>query len=136
MAPDSDDSVTEAVLRLEAKRCEAVNTHQMETLSELLAADYVHVHSNGAIETKQDCVEGFRRTRRAISRGNLSVRVYGDVAIMIGPQPVVLETATGPLRLKLMVTQVARLDEGEWRFVSFHSCPLPAETAGEGQDDD
>jgi hypothetical protein len=49
------------------------------------------------------------------------IRIYGDTAVMTGPQ-VNHELINGePQTVKLFVTQVARRADGRWKFVSIQA---------------
>jgi ketosteroid isomerase-like protein len=112
------------IIALEARRCEAIATADFDALADTLADDYLHVFGSGVTGDKPGYIEGIRAGPRAPVRSNLTVRLYGDMAILNGD---LLNTINAPGRpqrvIDAFVTQVARKENGRWRFVSFHITP-------------
>ena len=122
----TDAEADAAVRALEARRLEVVNDHRIDALGDLLADDYIHIHANGLVEDRAAAIAGFDRVPREMSRGPLDVRRHGDIAIIIGEQFNILRPpGRDEIRVKIMVSQVARLSPSGWRFVSFHGCFVP-----------
>ena len=119
MADDRRD-----VLRAEERRRAALVAVDMATLDALFADDLIHVHSTGLIHDKAQLLRHIEANRAflAIERGDLAVRLYGDIAIMTGPMTNRMRRGSdGTALLDGTVTQVLRRQGGEaWRFVSFH----------------
>lgn len=136
------DPVTRAaILEVEARRREALLAVDVATLDDLYDDAIVHIHAPGLVHTKAQLLEHVQ-TRQAyldMARGDLTIRVIGDVAIMTGRLVNRLRNPAGGERtVGGQVTQVLRrCDDGRWRFVSFQMTPdgdevwgaLPSERA-------
>ena len=112
--------LTDELEALEARRAEAIGTGDLEALADVLADDYLHVLAPGKVVNKAQYVEMIRNGPRRPHRGPLTVRVYGDAAVITGD----LENnigAPGDVRrvIPAYCTQVAVRDGGKWRFVSY-----------------
>src|SRR5437879_3673886 len=81
-----DNNLVIMLKGLEQERCRALSEQDWPVLEGLLADDYTHVHTTGRVETKPVYIKGMQERPRATSRGDLSVRVYGDSAVMMGTQ--------------------------------------------------
>jgi ketosteroid isomerase-like protein len=119
--------VTAQLLALEDRRRQALMTVDIAALDELFDEHLVHIHAPGVTHNKAQLLEHVA-TRAAyldILRGELNIRIIGDVAIITGPVTNRLRTREGGERtLGGVATQVARrADDGEWRFVSFQMTP-------------
>jgi len=109
-----------AVAALEARRAAAIAERDFDTLAGVLAEDYLHVYGGGSTGGRADYLEQVRRAPRVPTRGPLTVRVYGDVAVMSGNLLNRIQYPDQPERvLDTFVTQVARKVDGQWKFVSF-----------------
>jgi Domain of unknown function (DUF4440) len=119
----SDDSA--ALLELETRRLKAMNESDPAALSELLAADHVHVMANGIVTDKAGAAATLRSVPRVVEPREPKIRIYGDTAVMTGPQ-VNHERINGEPRIvRLFVTQVARRIDGRWKFVSMQATRIP-----------
>lgn len=113
------------VRHLEEKRLQALASHDVEAVGELLDDELVHVHATGRVETRDEFLEHLRVQPRLSERRSLQVRIYGDdVAVLTGEvvNTLIRPGKTLPESVAMFVTQVARKKEGLWRFVSFHAC--------------
>jgi ketosteroid isomerase-like protein len=119
--------VTAELLALEDRRRQALMTVDIDALDELFDEHLVHIHAPGVTHNKAQLLEHVA-TRAAyldIVRGELTIRLIGDVAIMTGAVTNRLRTREGGERtLTGVATQVARrTDDGSWLFVSFQMTP-------------
>lgn len=82
MATNAHDEI----LRLETLRCNALTAGDVQALGALMADDLVHVHGNGHVDGKAGYLDGVAHKYRfhRIERGELNIRVYGDVAVIHG----------------------------------------------------
>jgi ketosteroid isomerase-like protein len=129
------DAATRAsLLALEHRRQRALVDGDLAVLDEIFDDDLVHIHAPGLVHTKPMLLEhvGTRRAYLDISRGDISIRMIGDVAILVGPITNVLRNPDGSAREQRgQVTQVARRDDdGTWRFVNFQLTPQGEEVWG------
>lgn len=76
--------VTQEVLAAEERRCAAIAAADWDALDEIVAADFRYTHSNGTTEDKASWIAGIKTRRRAVEHDNLSVRSFGDVALLSG----------------------------------------------------
>lgn len=128
------------LLAVEERRRQALIEVDLESLDELFDDSLIHIHAPGLTHTKAQLLEhtATRKAYLAIERGELLIRVFGDVAVITGEITNRLRTPGGGEReLKGVATQVLRRAEsGAWRFVSFQMTPygeqawpaLPSET--------
>ena len=119
----SNDS--SALLELEKRRLKAMNESDPSALLEMLGDDHVHVLANGIVTDKAGAAASLRSVPRIIEPREPTIRIYGDTAVMTGPQ-INHERIDGePRIIKLFVTQVARRIDGRWKFVSMQATRLP-----------
>jgi len=113
-------SVEAELIALETRRGEAIGAGDLAALAEVLADDYLHVLAPGRVVDKAGYVEMVRGSPRRPVRGDLTVRVYGDAAVLTGD----LTNNIGPVDdvtrvIPAYCTQVAVKADGAWRFVSY-----------------
>ena len=119
----SNDSA--ALLELERRRLKAMNDSNPAALLKLLGDDHVHVLANGFVTDKAGAAEGLRSIPRKVEPREPTIRIYGDTAVMTGPQ-INHEQINGEARtIKLFLTQVARRIDGHWKFVSIQATRIP-----------
>lgn len=113
------------VLDLEARRAAAIGAADFAALADCLHDEYFHVFGGGNTCGKADYVEEIKKNPRKPERGELTVRLYGDTAVVTGDIINRINFADKGLRvIHAMVTQVAvRCPDGKWRFVSFQITP-------------
>ena len=114
---------TEEVLALEKRRCAATLAGDLAALAEVLADDYMHVTGTGSWMSKQGYLDWVAKLPRDHRRGELKVRLYGDVAVINGDLLNRLGAIGSERLVDTYVTQVARKQDGRWQFVSFHITP-------------
>ncbi|WP_460775837.1 YybH family protein [Microbacterium sp. GXF7504] len=145
MTADSSptDETRAAILEVEARRQAALVAVDLEALAEVFEDSLVHIHAAGIRHTKEMLLEhtDTRRPYLEITRGDLEIRVFDDVAVMTGELTNRMRAPGGGERtLSGWVTQVLhRGADGAWRFVSFQMTPisegvwgkLPSEQAAE-----
>jgi ketosteroid isomerase-like protein len=78
------DDVTQEVLAAEERRCAAIAAEDWDALREIVADDFRYTHSVGTTEDKESWIAGIRARRRAVEHERLSVRSFGDVALLSG----------------------------------------------------
>lgn len=123
-------SDTEVLAELEARRCEALMAGDDATLEKMLSEDLVHVHLSGAADTKAGYMDGFRNRYlfRDVRRGDLSIRLFGDAAVMTGPltQVIVIRETGEERAVRATTTQVWNRSGGGWVLNTCHNAPLTA----------
>lgn len=123
----ADAATRASILAVEERRRAGLLAVDLAALAELYDDSLVHIHAPGVTHTKSQLLEHIA-TRQAyldMERGELTIRVIGDVAIMTGRLVNRLRTPDGGERtLGGVVTQVLRrCDDDQWRFVSFQMTP-------------
>ena len=76
------DDVTREVLAAEERRCAAIAAQDWDALDEIVADDFQYTHSVGTTEDKASWIAGIKTRRRAVEHEGLSVRSFGDVALL------------------------------------------------------
>jgi hypothetical protein len=107
-------AVEQALTEMERRRCAAIGSADVAALKEVLSADYVHVHMTGKIDDLAGHIEAITLRPRTPERGPLSIRCYGDAAVIIGEQT---NRVDGKVTLGI-AQQVAIRQNGRWQFVS------------------
>lgn len=123
----TESDTIQHILDLEDRRRRALVDIDLAALDELFDEELVHIHAPGVTHTKAQLLEhaATRQVYIDITRGELLVRVFDDVAIITGAIHNRLRTEGGGERtLGGVATQVLRRDKfGVWRFVSFQMTP-------------
>ena len=136
----ADPKEAETQLRaLEERRLAALKDRDGAALQSLLADDYLHVHSTGRVDDRAAFIKGTLERPRRSERGPLSIRIYGDLAVINGEQTNRSVNADGSrgTASKFMVTQVAHRVKNTWRLVSMHVTPItPVANSKPAQADD
>ncbi len=122
---------------LENRRLTAIAAQDAAAFRAVLTDDYVHVHSTGKVDNREAFIQGIQQAaKRVTGRGPLTVRSYGNIAVITGQQTnqnAVAPGAAPAAAQTLYVTQVARRDGAGWRYVSMHATPMgpaPPNNAG------
>jgi len=124
----TDDPRTHKIIALDEARRAAMIAEDFAALDRLLADDLVHIHAAGNADTKAQYLKmiadfcGFE----AIERGPVTVRFYGDTAVMTGRMThTVRIKPTGAVRtMEAFGTQVwARQGDG-WRQVLYQATEI------------
>jgi hypothetical protein len=126
--------VTDHLLELESLRRKCLVEGDFDRLATLFANELTYVHSIGTVQDKPTYLAYVRGPARflSIERGDLTVKVYGDVAVMTGNMTNALTAPNlqAPVVVQAFVTQVWKHDPPTgWRMANFQATRLPA---GEG----
>jgi hypothetical protein len=121
------DEVAQEVLAAEDRRCAAVAAEDWAALDEIVAGDFLYTHSVGTTEGKESWIAGIKTRRRAIEHDGLSVRGFGDVALLSGSsvyryaEPFRGDSHYGAI---LDVLQVWVRRPGGWQIVAQHGVKI------------
>ncbi|SEI00323.1 nuclear transport factor 2 family protein [Paracoccus alkenifer] len=120
----------ETLRELESRRCAALMDADEATLAAMLTEDLVHIHLNGHVDDKPGYLAGFRDKYvfRNIERGALTIRVFGDAAVMTGPliQTIVVRDGGQVIDVRAITTQVWSRSSDGWRLNTCHNAPVAA----------
>lgn len=123
----ADAELTALVLDLENRRHQALIAVDIAALDEMFDEDLVHIHAPGLTHNKAQLLEHVDKRRPYLEtrRGELTMRLIGDVLIVTGPLTNRLRAPEGGERtIGGVVTQVLRrVDKRTWRFLSFQMTP-------------
>ncbi len=92
----------------------------------MLAPDWSVIHITGAVMTRAEALEGCKAPRTAgetLDVGDLSVRLFGDAAVVTGRTTVTVGGAS-PATLTLRFTDVFIRRGGRWVVVASHATRL------------
>jgi ketosteroid isomerase-like protein len=121
------EQVRAEILAVEERRCRALVDVDIAALADLYDDSIVHIHAPGLIHDKTQLLDhvATRKAYLGISRGELTIRTVGDVAVMTGRIENRLSSPDGGERILAgPVTQVLRrCEDGAWRFISFQMTP-------------
>ncbi len=117
-----------ALKALEARRCTAIAAGDTATLASLLTDDYSHVHMTGALDDRPGHLKAIASRPRQALRGELTIRCYGDLAVITGQQTNRTPNPEGgpPTEVLAYCHQVAVRQDGAWRFASVQLTPMSA----------
>jgi ketosteroid isomerase-like protein len=117
------------VAGLEELRWNALVAGDLDELDRLFADDMTYTHSNGMVDTKQSYLGALRDgvfRYVDIDVEEASAREFGSSVVVTGRATATSESAAGRLVSPLRYTGVWADLDGAWRFVAWHSCPVPA----------
>jgi len=111
------------LIALETERCRAISELDLPALEKILADDLTHTHITGHTEDKAAYLAGLSGRQRKTTRGDLSVRIYGDAAVMTGALINEFPAAAGnvAVRPEIQALQVWVRSGGTWQMVAFGS---------------
>jgi len=123
----ADDATRAEILAVEERRKQALLDVDIPTLDDLFDESIIHTHAPGITHNKAQLLEhvATRQAYRDINRGDLTIRLIDDVAIVTGRITNRLGSQDGSERvLAGQVIQVLRrCEDRQWRFVSFQMTP-------------
>lgn len=119
----SDVDRIDEVIDAETRRCGAIEANDWDMLADLLTESFQYLHASGRVHDKVGHLELAKRRRRVLSRTDLVVRTYGNVAVMTGgltmrfPEP---EGAPEEVN-EYFVVQVWVEQNGTWKLDAYQS---------------
>ena len=121
------NAVTEELLRLEEERCRAVSAGDIDTLGRLLTDDLTHTHVTGRTEGKAAYLAALGGRPRTTTRRDLTVRIYGEAAIMTGTLVNAFPPDAGAARppVEAHALQVWVKTSDGWKQAAFVASALP-----------
>lgn len=126
--PVVSDEDAATVRALELKRFERLVAGDYDGLAALLADDLVYTHSNARVDTKESYLAPLRAgsTRYLeFTPGELSVRVYGHTAVIVGRAQTRALVSGEQRRNDLRFTDVWVQRDGRWQLVAWQATRTP-----------
>jgi ketosteroid isomerase-like protein len=124
----TDETARLEIHDLEKQRCAALIAGDIAALDALMADDLVHIHGNGHIDDKAAYLKGVETKFifHRIERGDLNVRVYGAVAVVIGTlsQSVSVRGIDKKNEIKALTTQTWIHGSAGWKQNTCHNAFL------------
>ena len=120
-------SLEDSVRMLESQRAQALLTADTVVLSQLVADDFVEISRLGTLRTKADnmreIASGMLKLT-AVRYDSLSVRIYGDVAVLQGIADNAGTFRGFPFTGKIRYTRVFVRRDGHWRAVAMQQTSM------------
>jgi ketosteroid isomerase-like protein len=124
---EADPAIRAELLAVEERRKQALLAVDLETLADLYDESLLHTHAPGLTHTKAQLLEhvATRQAYRDMTRGDLTIRLIGDVAIVTGRLVNRLGSPDGSDRVVSgqVIQVLRRCEDGHWRYVSFQMTP-------------
>jgi ketosteroid isomerase-like protein len=120
----------EAVLAVDDARLQAMIASDVDALDRLSAAELVFVHANGRQEDKPDFLAAARSGHiryKTIVRGETTIKVTGDVAILCASIYVDVTVAGEPRSSPVRYMSVWTKRAGEWKLLAIDVARPPAD---------
>jgi ketosteroid isomerase-like protein len=112
------NSAEDQIQALERERLAAIGRGDAQAMELLLADDYVHVNSTGRVNDKAAFLKSMAGRARETTRGPLTIRIYGDTAVILGEQSNRTENADKSVTaISYVATQIARRTQNRWQLV-------------------
>lgn len=132
-----DQAAIDALLTAEHQRCAAIGDRDHDALQAVLAADLHYLHSTGDLEDRAHYIAtSIAGTPRTVRRGELDVRIFGDIAVVLGDYEICIEADQHwPAGRSVAASglQVWRAEDGCWRLWAHQGTakpPLPSTEEG------
>lgn len=129
----AEDPRIAALVAADTARVAAMLSPTEEGLSAILSDSLRYAHSNGVVDTKASFMETLLQKKLQYLGLDYEERNFSfpaaDVALMSGKVHFQGKNPSGPVDAILMYLAVWKLESGQWRFLAWQSCRLPAATS-------
>jgi uncharacterized protein (TIGR02246 family) len=99
----------------------ALMSADVETLSQILADDYIQYNPAGEPSTRQQILENFRtgaiRYPSIVSTGR-TIRLFGEMAVVHGSEDDIVETRGQRSQVRYLYLDVLMKRDGKWKLVA------------------
>ncbi|MES2597334.1 MAG: nuclear transport factor 2 family protein [Verrucomicrobiota bacterium] len=128
----ADDAQLAAVKAADKARVAAMQSADKDKLGAIFSDELRYAHSSGVVDTKPGFIEILTSGKTKYvgydyEEQNFTFPAPG-IALMTGRTHVKAVTGTGEMDSVLSFLAVWRQENGEWRFLAWQSCKLPAAT--------
>jgi hypothetical protein len=124
----ANSPVAKELLPLEKARVEALCKGDLPGLEKFLASDLTYVHSSGVLESRAEFLDKLRTgERKYVSMEHdpgVTVRSYGDVAILTGATKVQVIVKGQTQNIHLRFTEAWQRHGKEWQVVAWHATKI------------
>lgn len=123
----AQDAPEQVFRDLENRISHAVMRGDVAEIGSLLASDYTSVGVSGHIRSRADVLQVYSSGQLLMSAaqtGKLTVRQYGDIAIVVGLITVSGKEGSKDISGQYAFTRVYKRDAGKWLAVSFQATPV------------
>jgi hypothetical protein len=131
-ATAGDGPTIEGVIAAERRRGEALVAGDLAALRDILAPELTHTHTRGVTDDLPAFLHFVEHDMAflEIERGPLTVRLFGDVAVMTGTSTnLVKPRDKEPILSRSQALQVWQWRSRRWVMLAFQSTTLPSQTA-------
>jgi uncharacterized protein (TIGR02246 family) len=121
---NADSATRQELEALETKRCAASAAGDTATLAEIFAPDMTFVHFRGKTESRDEYVTAVGGKPRSMEFAPMTIKLFGDVALMTGNQDITRRSPTGETKLiETFATRILTKADGNWRYVFIQVSP-------------
>ena len=109
------------------RRYKAMLDEDWTALAQLFGDDLLYTHGSAVTDTKAEFIENFKKKYKfkSAQREDVTVRGYGDIAIMHGRVRMEMEAEGKPRLLHNCFAAVWARRGGQWQLVHFQPTPVP-----------
>jgi ketosteroid isomerase-like protein len=135
----ADDPRLEKLRATDDERVAAVMAGDRARLTAIFSDDLRYAHSSGAVDDKASYTEALATGRTKYTTWNYEERNFTfpapGIALMTGRAHINVTGTSGATDMILNFLAVWREEKGQWRFLAWQSCnlPAPAGTATPGE---
>ena len=125
-----ENAALSAVKAADAARIAAMTSPDAAKLDAIFSDELRYAHSSGVVDSKASMIESLVQGKTKYlsyryDEQNFTFPAPG-IALMTGRAPLKVSTPDGELDLTLGFLAAWRLENGQWRFLAWQSCKLPA----------
>ena len=117
-------STKQEIIDIEKDRMRAMVSGDLETLDSILSADLTYVLTSAALDTKASILDGIKSGRlryTVMDASEVSVKVYGEAAVITGLAKVEVSVSGQDLKFELKFTDVYINGSQGWQMVAWQS---------------
>lgn len=126
----ANDALKADLIRADDARVEAMKKADAEALNTLFSDELNYAHSNGVVDNKASLTEILTTGKTKYVGYDYVERNFTfpaqDIALMTGRTRIQADSAKGHMDNVLSFLAVWRLEQGQWKFLAWQSCKLPA----------
>ncbi len=129
----ADDPQLGKLRTADDERVAAVMAGDRARLSAIFADNLRYAHSSGAVDDKPSYIESLATGKTKYTAWNYEERNFTfpapGIALMTGRTKISVTNASGASEMTLSFLAAWKEEKGQWRFLAWQSCKLPAPAA-------